>query len=105
MSIQINYKNNNSKKNLTNLVLFVEENYNINGLKKYISNNEFLYISDLLKNSDLKNDLLSFEINSKKTVFLVSIKKDMKISDIENLGAKFHSYINYEKKKDRKSVV
>jgi len=78
MSIQINYKNNNSKKNLTNLVLFVEENYNINGLKKYISNNEFLYISDLLKNSDLKKDLLSFEINSKKTVFLVSIKKDMK---------------------------
>ena len=100
MSIQINYKNNNSKKNLTNLVLFVEENYNINGLKKYISNNEFLYISDLLKNSDLKKDLLSFEINSKKTVFLVSIKKDMKISDIENLGAKFHSYINYEKKKE-----
>ena len=31
MSIQINYNNNNSKKNLTNLVLFVEENYNING--------------------------------------------------------------------------
>jgi len=100
MSIQINYKNNNSKKNLTNLVLFVEENYNINGLKKYISNNEFLYISDLLKNSDLKKDLLSFEINSKKTVFLVSIKKDIKISDIENLGAKFHGYINYEKKKE-----
>ena len=99
MSIQINYKNNNSKKNLTNLVLFVEENYNINGLKKYISNNEFLYISDLLKNSDLKKDLLSFEINSKKTVFLVSIKKHIKISEIENLGAKFHSYINYDKKK------
>ena len=100
MSIQINYKNNNSKKNLTNLVLFVEENYNINGLKKYISNNEFLYISDLLKNSDLKKDLLSFKINSKKTVFLVSIKKDIKTSDIENLGAKFHGYINYEKKQE-----
>ena len=100
MSIQINYNNNNSKKNLTNLVLFVEENYNINNLKRFISNNEFLYISDLLKNSDLKKDLLSFEINSKKTVFLVSIKKDIKISDIENLGAKFHGYINYEKKKE-----
>ena len=30
----------------------------------------------------------------------MSIKKDIKISDIENLGAKFHSYINYEKKKE-----
>lgn len=69
MSIQINYNNNNLKKNLTNLVLFVEENYNINSLKRFISNNEFLYISDLLKNSDLKKDLLSFEINSKKKYF------------------------------------
>ena len=60
MTVQINYKNSNSKKNLTNLVLFVDENFNIDGLKKYISNNEFLYISDLLKNSDLKKDLLFF---------------------------------------------
>ena len=100
MTIQINYKNISSKKDLTNLVLFVDENFNINNLKKYLSNLEFSYISDLLKNSDLKKDLLFFEVNSKKTVFLVSIKKDIKISDIENLGAKFHSYINYDKKKE-----
>ena len=81
-------------------MLFVDENFNISALKKYISNTEFSYISDLLKNSDLKKDLLFFEINSKKTVFLASIKKDIKISDIENLGAKFHSYIDYNKKKD-----
>merc|ERR1712086_982302 len=54
----------------------------------------------LLKNSDFKKDLLFFEVNSKKVVFLVSIKKDIKISDIENLGAKFHSYINYDKRND-----
>ena len=100
MTVEINYKNSNSKKNLTNLVLFVDENYDIGGLKKFISNNEFLYISDLLKNSDLKKDLLLFEINSKKTIFLVSIKKDIKIADIETLGAKFHSYINYDKKNE-----
>jgi leucyl aminopeptidase len=100
MTIQINYKNIASKKDLTNLILFVDENFNIRNLKKYLSNLEFSYISDLLKNSDLKKDLLSFEVNSKKTVFLVSIKKEVKISDIENLGAKFHSYINYEKKKE-----
>ena len=64
MTIQINYKNLGSKKDLTNLVLFVDENFNINSLKKYLSNLEFYYISDLLKNSDLKKDLLFFEINS-----------------------------------------
>ena len=49
MTIQINYKNIGSKKDLTNLVLFVDENFNINNLKKYLSNLEFSYISDLLK--------------------------------------------------------
>jgi leucyl aminopeptidase len=100
MTVQINYKNNNFKKSSSNLVLFVDEKFNIGGLKKHISNSELSYISDLLKNSDLKKDLLVFEINSKKTIFLVSIKKDIKISDIENLGAKFHSYIKYDKKND-----
>ncbi len=100
MTVQINYKTSNSKKVSSNLVLFVDEKFNINGLKKYISNSEFLYISDLLKTSDLKKDLLFFEINSKKTIFLVSIKKDTKISDIEGLGAKFHGYIDYKKNND-----
>ena len=84
ITVQINYKSTTSNKVSSNLVLFVDEKYNIKGLKKYISNTEFSYISDLLKNSDLKKDLLVFEINSKKTIFLVSIKKEIKTSDIEN---------------------
>jgi len=98
MSIKINYKNNISNKSTINLVLFVDENFNIKDIKKYISNSEFSYIADLLKNSDLKKDSLFFEVNSKKTIFLVSVKKNIEISDIENLGAKLHSYINYDKK-------
>ena len=100
MTVQINYNSSKSKKDLSNLVLFVDEKFNIAGLKKNISKPEFSYISDLLKTSDLKKDLLFFEINSKKTIFLVSVKKDIKISDIENLGAKFNSFINYDKKKE-----
>ena len=100
MTIQINYKASNLKKGSSNLVLFVDEKFNISGLKKHISNSEFSYISDLLKNSDLKKHLLVFKINSKKTIFLASVKKDIKSSDIENLGAKFHGFINYEKKND-----
>ena len=100
MTVQINYKNKGLKKNASNLVLFVGENYNINGLKKSISSTEYSYISDLLKTSDLKKDILSFKINSKKTIFLVSIKKDAKISDIENLGAKFHNFLNNDKNRE-----
>ena len=100
MSIKINYNNNISKKSITNLILFSGENFNITGLKKYLSNMEFLYINDLLKNSDLKKNLLFFEVNSKKKIFLVSIKKNLDASDVESLGAEFHGYINYEKKND-----
>ena len=99
MSIQINYKNKGSKNPAANLVLFVEEKFNINSLKKFISNIEYNYIFELLKTNDLKQDILVFEINSKKSIFLVSVKKDITASDIENLGAKFHKHINYEKKK------
>ena len=79
MTVQINYKNSSSKKVSSNLVLFVDEKFNISGLKKHISNSEFSYISDLLKNSDLKKDLLVFEINSKKTIFLASLRKILKL--------------------------
>ena len=60
MSIKINYKNIISTKSTINLVLFVDENFNIKDIKKYISNSEFSYIADLLKNSDLKKDILFF---------------------------------------------
>ena len=100
MSVLINYKKNGPKNLSANLILFVNENFNISGLKKYISNTEFSYIFDLLKTCDLKKNLLFFEINSKKTIFLISIKKGLKSSDIESLGAKFHNHINYDKKND-----
>ena len=96
MSIQINYRNRGLKKNPVNIVLFVEENFNIIALKKHISKIEFFYIKDLLKNSDLKKNLLFFKVNSKKTIFLISIKKNLLTSDIENLGAEFHSHIDYD---------
>ena len=62
MTIQINYKTSNLIKASSNLILFVDEKFNIGGLKKHISTNEFSYISDLLKNSDLKKDFLFFDV-------------------------------------------
>ena len=56
MTVQINYKNKALKNTTNNLILFVGENFDINALKKHISSDEFSYISDLLKNSDLKKE-------------------------------------------------
>tara|TARA_B110000495_G_C22555217_1_gene335485 strand:+ start:277 stop:498 length:222 start_codon:yes stop_codon:yes gene_type:complete len=66
MSIKINYSNKISGKSLGNLVLFVDEKFSINSIKKYLSSSEFSYINDLLKTSNLKKNLLVFELTSKK---------------------------------------
>ena len=58
---------------------------------------EFSYINDLLKTSDINKNLLVFELSSKKKIVLVSIKKNIRLSDIENLGAEFYGRINYGK--------
>jgi leucyl aminopeptidase len=97
MSIKINYSKKITGKLSSNLVLFVDEKFNNGNLKKYISNDEFSYISDLLKTSDLKKNILVFEVNSKKKIVLISIKNDLKSFDLENLGAEFYSRINYGK--------
>ena len=97
MSIKINYLNKAINKTPSNLVLFVDDKFSINLLKKYLSNLEFSYISDLLKNSDLKKNMFVFEINSNRKIILISIKKDFKSFDIENLGAEFYGRVNYGK--------
>ncbi len=97
MSIKISFKNSTLKKTSSNLVLFVDEKFSINSIKKYISSSEFSYISDLLKTSDLSKNLLVFELSSKKKIVLVSIKKNIRNSDVENLGAELYGRINYGK--------
>ena len=74
MSIKINYSNKAINKSLANLVLFADEKFSSNGLKKYLSNSEFTYIDDLLKTSDLKKNMFVFDVNSEKKLVLISIK-------------------------------
>ncbi len=98
MSVNIYYKSTVPKNNLSNLIFFVDEKFNISGLKKYISGTQYSFISDLLKNSDFKKKILSFEISSKKKIILISIKKKNSNSEIENLGAKFYDLFSDQKK-------
>ena len=98
MTIQIIYNNSGIEKTTSNQVLFVDEKFNVSNLKKYISNSELSYISDLLKTSDPKKNLFVFEVSSKKKIILISIKSNLETSDIENLGAEFYGRINYGNK-------
>ena len=75
MSVQIKYKNRASKKNKPNLVLFIDEKFNISSLKKHISGSDYNFISDLIKKRDEKKKILAFDISSKKKIILVSLKK------------------------------
>ena len=97
MSIKINYSNKAHNKTSSNVMLFANDKFNISNLKKFFSVSEFSYISDLLKTSDLKKNLLIFEVNSKKKIVLISIKKNLKTYEIENLGAELYDRINYGK--------
>ena len=95
MPIQINYKSSDFKKITNNLIVFADEKFDVRPLKKYISSSELSYIADLLKNSDLSKNLFVFELNSKKKIVLISIKKNLKSFDIENLGSELYTRLNY----------
>ena len=97
MSIHIIYSKKILNKTTSNLVLFSNDKFNVKSLSNYLSNSELTYINDLLKTSDLKKKLIIFEINSKKKIILVSIKNDLKSSDIENLGSNFFGRVNSDK--------
>ena len=100
MNIKISYLKNKLSNSVPNLVLFSDDKFTLNGIKKNFSNSEFQYVKDLLKNSDLKKNLLIFEISSKKNIILISIKKNQNNSDIENLGAEFYSIAKKRNKND-----
>ena len=91
MSIKINYKSSISKSKSKNIVFFVDEKFRIQGIKTLISKTEYSYTEDLLKTKDFKNKIIISEIDSKKKLILVSVKKNIKNFEAENLGAKFYN--------------
>ena len=97
MSLKVKYITKSTNKISSNVVLFSNDDFKIDAIKSNLSSLEFSYIKDLLRTSDLKKNLLVFELTSKKKIILISIKKNLKTSDIENLGAEFYSRINYGK--------
>ena len=100
MSIKINYKNNSSKNNSGKLIFFVDEKYTLISLKKNLNKSEYEFIRDIISSHDLTKNIISFDINSKKRIFLISVKKNINPSEVENLGAQFFNYIKNLKQKE-----
>ena len=69
MIININYNKAISNKLISNYALFSRENYNINFLKNYFSDLEITSIKEIIKNINLKKNIISFNLNSKKKYF------------------------------------
>ena len=57
MSIQITYKNKILNKNSYNLVLFIDEKFNISSIKKHILGSDYALITDLIKTKDTKRKI------------------------------------------------
>tara|TARA_X000000950_G_scaffold83826_1_gene105480 strand:- start:1982 stop:3436 length:1455 start_codon:yes stop_codon:yes gene_type:complete len=97
MNIKINFKNRVFNKSSGNSILFIDEKFNISTLKKHISSTEFMYISDLLKTKDHKKKIIPFEIDSKRKIILVSLKKNFSNLDAQNLGAECYVILSESK--------
>ena len=97
MTLKINHLKKKISNSSTNLVFFTNDKFKIDNIKKNFSSTEFTYVKDLLRTSDIKKNILVFEVNSKKKIVLISIKDNLKTSELENLGAEFYTRINYGK--------
>tara|TARA_B100001057_G_scaffold105013_1_gene102486 strand:- start:1915 stop:3366 length:1452 start_codon:yes stop_codon:yes gene_type:complete len=91
--LKLSFNPNDSTKKSSNIVLFVDEKFDITKLKKELLISEYNFLTDLLKSSNKKKKILTFQLNSKKNFFLVSINKSQKPHNSEKLGGKFYDLI------------
>ena len=103
MTLKIEYTKKTSNIIKNNIVLFCDEKLNVKKLKNYMSSSEFTYINELIKTCDLKKNLFTFEINSKRKIILIPVKDKFKVSDVENIGAEF--YLSISPKKEAKYIL
>ena len=101
MTVQVLYKNKAKSSNSGVITLFVEDTFQIKNTVGFLSKNEKSYVQKILINKkNTKENIISFNLNEKTTIILVSIKKNLKGSDVENLGAEFYNFIKKNSIKD-----
>ena len=79
MTVQVNYTNKDKSSDLSVIALFADEKFQIKNISNFFSKNETSYFARILKNKkNTKETIISFNINEKSTVILISIKKKFK---------------------------
>jgi len=98
MSVQVIYINKAKSSSSGVFALFGDDKFQIKNLSAYFSKNETSYIEKILKNKEnTKENIISFNLNHISTVIIISIKKNIKGSGVENLGAQFYNFIKKNK--------
>ena len=99
MSLKINYLSKIKKNSSINQALFINNYFDLTAIKKFFNNKEFDYIKKIINKKNLKNKIITFDLDYKKSLIL--IKRDDDLS-AENLGAEFYDFI---KENNFKEVV
>ncbi len=94
MSVQVVNKNRAKTSDLSEIVLFSDEKFQIKNGKNTFSKSQMEYIDKTLKNKKkIKKNFISFNINEKTSLILVSLKNNLKSYDVESLGASFYDFL------------
>ncbi len=94
MTVQVINKNRAKSSNPGVIALFTEDKFQMDNTRDFLSKNEVSYVQKILKNKKKnKENIISLNISEKTTLILISLKKDLKGSGVESLGAEFYSFI------------
>ena len=94
MSIKISFKRNINPKNIKNYVLFVNENFKINGLNKLYIQKDSIFINKVVKSSVIKKkQFLIINLNSSQKIILIQTKNSQSTLENEKKGADFFNFI------------
>ncbi len=94
MSVQVVYKNKAKTSDLSEVVLFSDEKFQIKNGKNIFSKPQISYIEKVLKNKNKsKKNFISFNINENSSLILISLKDSLKSFDVESLGASFYDFV------------
>ena len=94
MKIKVNF-NKSKNQQILDYAVFLNDYYNLQHLKTFFTITEINLIKEIIKTSNLKKNIISLNLNSKKKIYLVKVEKKINIYEIENLGAEFYEYIKH----------
>ena len=97
MSVQVVYKTSVKSTNTGVIAVFSDEKFNINLSSNDLSKKETSYLKKILKNKKNGDKIFAINISEKKTVIIILLKKNIDITNIENLGAEFFVFIKKNK--------